>query len=415
MRDTETGGRIVVVGAGPVGLAVAALLAHGPAATRLRLRVVDSQPPPVWNLAAIDSRVYALSRGAQRIFAQLGQWDTMCARRVSPYERMRVWQGDRHEGPAAIDFDCADIGEPDLGHIVEDALIRDALLSALAGHVELSFGAAVAGVAQVADGMRITLDSGETLGADLLVAADGGASRVRSLLAMPVLERSYAQHAIVTHVTTAAPHAHTAWQRFLPTGPLAFLPLTDGRSSVVWSMPSDRARALLACNDAEFLLALQTAAGSVLGTLGPSAARAAFPLTKLHAVEYCRRGVALVGDAAHCVHPLAGQGMNLGLLDAACLAEELARAALGGEHVGDARVLQRYARLRKLENLGMLLACDALERLFRLPLWSVPLRGLGLAAVDRAMPIKRALMRRALGLRAGRAGEQYAPIRGLMP
>jgi 2-polyprenylphenol 6-hydroxylase len=406
--------QVVIVGAGPVGLAIAALLATGPAAARLRLRVIDSQPPPVWNPAATDLRVYALSRAAQRIFAELGQWDWICARRASPYRRMRVWEG-AHDGAASIDFDSADIGEPDLGHIVEDSVLRDALIQRIADRVELSFGTAVSAVAPVRGGMRVTLGTGETLSATLVVAADGGASRVRTLLEMPVIERNYGQQAIVTHVVTEHPHAATAWQRFLPDGPLAFLPLADGRSSVVWSMPSARARALLGCADAAFLDALQTAAGGVLGVLGPIASRAAFTLTALHALEYCRGGIVLAGDAAHCVHPLAGQGMNLGLLDAACLAEELTRAVLNGEHIGDERVLQRYARRRKGDNLKMLLAFDALDRWFRLPPAFAPLRALGLSAVDRALPLKRVLMQRALGLAAGRRREQYASSHGLTP
>jgi 2-octaprenylphenol hydroxylase len=390
------------------------LLATGPAAARLRLRVIDSQPPPAWNAAAIDLRVYALSRAAQRIFAELGQWDLIRSRRASPYRRMHVWEG-AHDGAAAIDFDSADIGEPDLGHIVEDSALRDGLIRVIADRVELSFGTGVSSVAPVRGGMRVTLEGGEALTAALVIAADGGASRVRGLLEMPVVERSYGQHAVVTHVATERPHDETAWQRFLADGPLAFLPLADGRSSVVWSMPTERARALLACSDAAFLDALQAAAGGVLGALGPIASRAAFPLTALHALEYCRAGVALAGDAAHCVHPLAGQGMNLGLLDAACLAEELAAAALEGEHLGDERVLGRYARRRKGNNLTMLLAFDALERWFRLPPAFVPLRALGLSVVDRALPIKRALMRRALGLAAGRRREQYASDHGLTP
>jgi 2-octaprenylphenol hydroxylase len=407
-RDSD----IVIIGAGPVGLTVAALLATGPATARLRVRVIDSQPATAWSVASTDLRVYALSRASQHVLERLGRWDAIRACRISPYRRMHVWEGDDFDGAAAIDFDSADVGEPDLGHIVEDSLLRDQLLRVIAGRMELSFSTAVSSVSRVRGGIRIDLAGGESLQPTLLIAADGGASRVRSLLEMPVVERSYGQHAIVTHVASSGPHRATAWQRFLRDGPLAFLPLADGRSSVVWSMTSARANALISCDDAAFLAALQAASSGVLGELGPISARAAFPLTMLHALEYCDSGIALVGDAAHSVHPLAGQGMNLGLLDAVCLVDEIAAAVRREEHIGDERVLRRYARRRKGDNLGMLVAFDALDRLFRISR-AAPLRALGLSMIDHAVPAKRALMRRALGLAAERCREQYASIHGL--
>jgi 2-octaprenyl-3-methyl-6-methoxy-1,4-benzoquinol hydroxylase/2-octaprenylphenol hydroxylase len=221
---------------------------------------------------------------------------------------------------------------------------------------------------------------------------------VRSLLDLPVAVRDYAQHAIVTHVVSEAPHRETAWQRFLPGGPLALLPLSDGRSSVVWSLPSERAVRLTAAPDDVFLAELEAASGTALGRLGPCTERVSLPLRLLHAFDYTRRRVALVGDAAHCVHPLAGQGMNLGLLDAAVLADEIERAVGAELGIGDPAVLGRYERRRKGHNVQMMLAFDALDRLFRLPDWAAPARGLGLALLDRAVPAKRALMSRALGL-----------------
>ena len=390
---------VVIVGAGPVGLTLAALLASSAAAERLRIRVIDAQGPAEWSEARMDIRVYALSRASQQAFERLGVWSEIRARRASPYRRMRVWEGERFGAAGSLEFDAAEIGEPDLGHIVEDNLIRERLSRALSERagVELRFGTSLDALEDAASGVRAKLSSGETLGAALVVGADGGNSRVRTLAGIAALEQSYEQQAIVAHVATAASHEETAWQRFLPGGPLAFLPLADGRSSIVWSFPSAQAGALLAADEAEFVAALQEASGDVLGALELKSPRAAFPLVLVRAHDYCRAGLALVGDAAHCVHPLAGQGMNLGLADAVSLADTLSRACLAGEHIGDSRVLERYQRARKGTNLSMQLAFDALDRLFRLDEWAMPIRKLGLSAVDGLPAAKRMLMRRALG------------------
>jgi 2-octaprenylphenol hydroxylase len=390
---------VVVIGAGPVGLTFAALLASSPAAEHLRLRVIDAHGPAEWDAKRMDIRVYALSRASQRAFERLALWDEICAQRASPYRRMCVWEGEAYGRPGSIEFEAAEIGEPDLGHIVEDNLIRERLTRSLMDQhrAELRFATSLESIAESPSGPRLKLTSGETLSAALVVGADGGASRVRTLLGIKAREHSYDQHAIVAHVATALPHAETAWQRFLPGGPLAFLPLADGRSSIVWSLPTARAETLLAADEAQFAAALQEASGGVLGTLRLGSPRAAFPLAMLHAHEYYRAGVALIGDAAHCVHPLAGQGMNLGLADAVCLADTLSAASLAGEHIGDARVLGRYARARKGTNLVMQRAFGALDRLFRLEEWAIPIRKLGLSAVDELPAAKRLLMRRALG------------------
>jgi ubiquinone biosynthesis UbiH/UbiF/VisC/COQ6 family hydroxylase len=234
----------------------------------------------------------------------------------------------------------------------------------------------------------------------VLLAADGSESSVRRLLDLPVVRRPYQQTAIVAHVTTMRAHGDTAWQRFLPGGPLALLPQGGGSSSIVWSLPSDDAGRLLAANDGDFKSELEEASGRVLGAVTSCSARAGFVLQALHALRYTAQRVALLGDAAHTVHPLAGQGMNLGLLDAVCIAGVIEDALLAGEDVGDHKVLRRYERQRKGENLAMLAAFDGLNRLFRLPAWLAPARGVGLHAVDAAGPVKRLLMAQALGLTA---------------
>ena len=393
---------VVIAGSGPIGLMVAALLLERPEAEMMRVQLLDPGPRPVWAEQAKDLRVYALSRASQQLFEKLGLWDQIVARRASPYRSMRVWEGEDPTGAASILFEAAEIGEPDLGHIVEDNLLRELLLERVttqgAGSVTLHGG--VESLQPTSDGIEIATTTGETIRAGLLIGADGGESTVRNKLDMRVLRRAYGQHALVTHIESERCHAETALQRFLPGGPLAFLPLTDGDSSIVWSMPSAESERRLDLSDVAFMDELQHASGGVLGELRLAAARARFPLHMLHALDYCRPSVALVGDAAHCVHPLAGQGMNLGFLDAACLVDVVGCALSSGEHPGDERILKRYARQRKAHNLSMQLAFDGLERLFRLSGWAAPVRGLGLHAIDRFPTLKRHIMRRALALEA---------------
>ena len=393
---------ILIAGAGVVGLATAALLATGRCADRLRVRVLEARAQPEWRADEMDLRVYALSRASQRALASVGAWQRVASRRACAYRRMHVWEGT-DPAAGALEFDSAEIAEPDLGHIVEDSLLRRALAEVLAAapNAELAHGAGLEGVDIDARAARVRLADGRAAQGTLLVAADGSESAIRGLLELPVVSRSYGQTGLVTHVASERPHRETAWQRFLPGGPLAFLPLADGRSSVVWSCPSERAAELMAAEPDAFLAELQSASAGVLGELGPCSQRAGFPLQAMHARRYCAPRAVLVGDAAHTVHPLAGQGMNLGLLDAAALARVIEDAVLAGEDPGDLKVLRRYERERKGANLEMLFALDSLHRLFALPAWAAPLRGAGLRAVDSSPAAKRFFMRRALGLNAG--------------
>jgi 2-octaprenylphenol hydroxylase len=395
---------VLIAGAGVVGLAVAALLAKGRCADRVRVLVLDARPSPRWRAEDLDPRVYALSRASQQLLEQVGVWQHVARTRAAPYRRMRVWEGADAFAPSALDFDSADIGEPDLGTIVEDSLLRAGLAEALAGspHAQLQVGAEITSVAVDERDVVVELGRSGSVRGTVLLAADGSESAVRGFCDLPVTRHRYEQTAIVTHVTSSSPHQDTAWQRFLPGGPLALLPLADGRSSVVWSLPAQDGERLLAATDAEFLAELNAASTGVLGEITACSKRVAFPLQALHALRYSTERVALLGDAAHTVHPLAGQGMNLGLLDAAAASAVIEDALLAGEDIGDVKVLRRYERERKGDNLAMLAAFDALNRLFGLPQWAAPLRGVGLRAVEAADPVKRLLMRKALGLSAGR-------------
>lgn len=392
---------LIVVGAGPVGLLFAARLLRQQTASRFHVRIVDAQPPARWHAERTDTRVYALSRASQLLLGD--RWSTIASRRSSAYRRMRVWEGSTPFGGASIGFDAADIGEPDLGHIVEDSLLRTALLDELADtNVEIAFGVGVESLAPADGGVAVTMSDGSTVTADLVIGADGASSRVRSAAGIEAIDKRYGQRAIVCHVSSEKFHAETAWQRFLPDGPLALLPLADGRSSVVWTNTEAAAERLLTIEADDFLRELEAASAGVLGRLGPCTERIGFPLRLTHAVRYVGPGVALIGDSAHTVHPLAGQGMNLGLRDAAVLADTLATALAAGEYPGDEHVLRRYERAQKAHNVGMQIAFDGLNELFgrRIPEWAAPIRSLGLAMVDRISPAKRLLMRQALGVDA---------------
>ena len=390
---------VLVIGGGSVGLAVAALLGSGNHAEALQVVLLEPRSIPKWDQKHIDLRVYALSRASQWMLQRIGAWHYISEARVSPYRRMRVWESSPISGLGSLDFDSADIGEPDLGHIVEDALLREALLRQLEtlSNVELRLGLGLDKIEVGPRGVRVTTGNGEILSGNLLIAADGSDSRVRTLLGLSVSGMPYGQKAIVTHVGTRKEHMETAWQRFLKTGPLAFLPLTDGRSSVVWSMPSQHADSLLEQSSKEFINQLEVASEGILGGIDSVSARASFKLRVMHSRQYCCPRVVLVGDAAHIVHPLAGQGMNMGFLDAVEIADVIENALNRGEDPGDLRTLRRYERNRKGENLKMLLALDGLNRFFRFPGISL-LRVAGLSAVNMASPVRCALMREALGL-----------------
>jgi 2-octaprenylphenol hydroxylase len=246
--------------------------------------------------------------------------------------------------------------------------------------------------------VMLRLSDERELRAKLLVVADGTHSKTRELLGIGTAGHAYHQDALVAHVRTALPHANTAWQRFLSTGPVAFLPLNDGRSSIVWSVARDKAALLRAMDPDEFGTALTAASGEVLGRCQLTTSLASFPLNLQYALDYARPRAVLLGDAAHVVHPLAGQGLNLGLLDCAALAEVLGEAG-GAANFGDMRHLRRYERRRRSENLLAAAALDGLERLFSStdPL-RAGLRGAALSAVGKLPFLKRRFAQRALGL-----------------
>lgn len=392
---------LIVVGAGMVGSTLALSMQD----CGLDIVLVDAGPlqaQPFDSHGPFEPRVSALSAASQRILQRVGAWPGIVSRRASPYTEMHVWDGS---GTGQIDFSAASVHAEVLGHIVENRVVQDALLDRLQAQacVRLVGDARLEGLRQLEQGWQLSLADGQQLHAPLVVAADGANSAVRRLAGCATREWDYLHHAIVTSVRCAEPHRRTARQRFTDDGPLAFLPLErDGDAhwcSIVWSVTEPEAERLMALDDAAFSAALGRAFEHCLGEVLEVDPRLCIPLRQRHAKRYVQPGLALIGDAAHTIHPLAGQGVNLGLLDAAVLAEVLKAALQRGEQLADVRVLSRFERRRMPHNLAMMAAMEGFERLFQadpLPLrW---LRNLGLKGVQALPEAKAVFVRQALGL-----------------
>ncbi|PWG62967.1 UbiH/UbiF/VisC/COQ6 family ubiquinone biosynthesis hydroxylase [Sediminicurvatus halobius] len=389
---------VAIQGAGMVGLFAALRLARA----GLSVSVLDAERPPVWRGRGGEyrQRVSALNRHTEALLDADGVWAAMAAARVSPF---RAITAEDAAGGGRVHFDAAEVGEPHLGHIVENDLVRAMLARACreAG-VHFSVPGAVQGWAEEESALILDLGEGRQLQTGLLVGADGAGSAIREQAGIAVDHRGYGQRAIVAAVETGEPHGETARQRFLAGGPVAFLPLADGRCSIVWSLPESEAEAILRLEDAAFVEVLNEAAGSLVGGVTGSGPRGAFPLHRLHARRYIAERVALVGDAAHVIHPLAGQGANLGFRDAETLAAEVAAARERGRDPGGTAVLRRFERARRGDNLAVQAAMEAFHQAFtrgEAPL--VALRSLGFNLTDRLPPLKHAFMRLAMGRALG--------------
>jgi len=375
---------ILIVGGGITGLTLAALLAQGKHADELKITLADAAPRPQFDAHDdIAPRVSAIATGSAELLDSIGAWNTVANARACAYERMRVWdESSIAESSAALRFDAAEFAVGQLGFIVENVLVQHALLGVL-------------------DELDVTLEFDtrvQSPHADLVIGADGARSFVRENAGIATRELPYGQTAFVTHLRPEKPHENTAWQRFLADGPLGMLPLADGRISVVWSTRQEPVDTAMAASDDVVGEMLSEASDYVLGTLEVAGPRGAFPLVARHAERYVGRGLALVGDAAHSIHPLAGQGANLGLQDADRLAATIHEALENGEHPGDRPVLRRYERARKGENATMMHFMTGLNRLFASDSSLVrEMRVLGMRLFNSSGPIRDRVVRVALG------------------
>lgn len=395
---------IVIVGGGAVGSVAACLMAQivNNSDKQLKIAVVEAQLPSAFDPSQVDPRVAAVTEKTRLIFEQIGIWQKVVDKRACAYKAMNVWDA---EGTGRITFDCQQVQQPNLGHIVENS----ALVSTLMEHIqhqpniELFCPANIVDYRLQQNGITLTLDNHAELSAQLLIAADGANSMVREHFQFATKQWDYGQHAIVTTITTENSNQLTAWQRFMPTGPLALLPLDDIDSahccSIVWSQDSQEAERLMALDDKAFCKELSRASEHCLGEVLNIEKRFLIPLRQSHATDYVMPRVALIGDAAHSIHPLAGQGANLGFSDAQVLATEIAKAHARDLDLGDIIVLKRYQRLRKPENLATMAAMEGFKRLFGAQNSTLRLvRNYGLSAINGLGAIKNKLIKQAMGL-----------------
>lgn len=379
---------ITIVGAGMTGLGLAALLAND---SRCAVRVIDAGPPPDFDAGAdVGLRVSALAPATVELLDRVGAWQRVLDRRASPYERMQVWDAAASpDGPATVCFDASEFAVAQLGFIVENELVRFALYEALqSSQVIFDFEQPIDAIEQRRGRWEVR-HADTVTDAELIVGADGGRSFVRDAADIDIDLTRYEQTALVTHVTPERGHERTALQRFLASGPIGMLPLADGRISIVWSTSPAEAEKASAMSDADLGARLTEVSDRVLGSLTVAGPRGTFPLAAAHAENYVEAGLALIGDAAHSVHPLAGQGVNLGFADVTALAGVIVEAFDAGEYPADRPVLRRYERARRGANAAMIRLLTGLNSLFAADSMLVgELRRTGMLLFNRSGPIR---------------------------
>ncbi|WP_111637803.1 UbiH/UbiF/VisC/COQ6 family ubiquinone biosynthesis hydroxylase [Marinomonas shanghaiensis] len=391
---------LIIVGAGMVGALSAVLLAK----SSLRIALVDKHngeyrlsTPPEY-----DARVSAISSQSKSLLEKANVWQGISRDRIASYDNMVVWDG---LGEGFIDFNAQATAMPELGHLVENAVLNQQLMAQVrrSANVDLYLGDTLESHELSESGVRVELTSGQVLEAQAIIAADGALSKLRTENAFETVEWDYGHHAIVATIEIAQSHQNTAWQSFGEEGILAFLPLPSVAQkhyvSIVWSVPPKEAELLMALDEQTFCRRLHYAMNKHFDVVGMTQDRQAIPLRQRHAKQYVKAGLALIGDAAHTIHPLAGQGANLGFGDVKALVEVLEKAHRRGESLGASKVLRRYQRARMLDNIAMAAGMEAFKRLFstQQPLL-VQLRNIGMKQFHRNTSLKRKLVARAAGL-----------------
>ena len=387
---------VAVIGAGMVGATLASLLSR----CGFSVAMVEAiEPSPFEDEVDVGLRVSAISPGSMAILEQAGAWKRISAHRNRPYRRMQVEDGAEME---PLLFDAPQFSLERLGTIVENALVQWSLWRAVksGGQVDVYCPDQLNEIGYSTRHNTLALESGKVITARLVVGADGAASRVRKAMGVRQDHYAYNQHGIVAVVGKSKPNPGVAWQRFLPGGPLAFLPLQDGRSSIVWTRPSLDAQRLLALDTEEFIGELDIASSGWLGKVASCGSRAGFPLSMRLSECYASQRTVLIGDAAHVVHPLAGQGVNLGFADAAFLVESLIRVRLADGDIVSASVVNSYDRWRRSESETMAFGMHALRSFFNIE-GLTPLRRAGMALVKRSWVIRDVFLQRAAGLGPG--------------
>ena len=388
---------ITIIGNGMVGATLACAIATE--LNDLSIAVIDTvasiEQPSTDNF---DLRVSAITRASENIFKSIGAWETIKNTRISPYRDMHVWDS---KGNGVVHFDSAELAEPTLGHIIENRVMLYALQQRVQSFDNITVIAPTSCKKLIENEEQVVLllEDDQVITTSLLVGADGSRSWVRQQANIMVRGWDYDQAALVCYAKTEKSHQETAWQRFMPSGPLAFLPLQDGYSSIVWSTTPDEAVKLKEMDEAEFKKALCIAFDNTLGEILSCSDRAVFPLRFFVADNYIKPNLALVGDAAHTVHPLAGQGVNLGLADAAALAQTIIDASRQGKSINSMSVLRQYERWRKADNLAMMVAVDGFKHLFGSELGLVrELRNSGMNVVNNLPIVKNTVIKQAMGL-----------------
>lgn len=389
---------LIIVGGGLNGLA----LALAAASAGFSVTIIDALPTAVRSLREFDGRSYALALTSKRLLQGIGVWGAV-ADHAQPMLEIKVTDGRAGEGaaPWMMHFDHAEIEEGPMGFLVEDRHLRAAFLAAMDGSNLITQIDSARVVAQeiMPDGVTVTLDSGDIVSGRLLIGSDGRGSGTAKRAGISRIGWGYDQTAVVCAVAHDKPHGGIAHQFFMPNGPLAILPLTGNRSSIVWSETTDRAAQLMTLDDDQFLDALRPAFGSFLGQISLEGARFSYPLGLTLAQSFIADRVALIGDAAHGVHPIAGQGLNAGLRDVAALTQVLSEAHARGEDIGAAQPLARYQTWRRFDTTTLALATDTFNRLFsnNNPLLRAA-RDIGMAAINATPTLRRGFIREAAGL-----------------